>query len=75
MFLHMNKKQSRKAISLGFKLGFGGIITFANAGELREIVTSIPVSSILLETDSPYLSPVPYRGTVNRPSKVKNCCK
>ena len=64
-------EQARRGISLGFKLGFGGIITFANAGELREVVTSIPVSSILLETDSPYLSPVPYRGTVNRPSKVK----
>jgi TatD DNase family protein len=48
-----------------------GIVTFKNALELREVIKDIPLSSILIETDSPFLSPVPHRGKLNEPSYVK----
>lgn len=51
----------------GFSLGFNGIITFNKAENVREVVRATPVDRILLETDSPYLTPVPYRGRVNSP--------
>tara|TARA_B100000686_G_C16705121_1_gene925788 strand:- start:88 stop:879 length:792 start_codon:yes stop_codon:yes gene_type:complete len=56
----------------GFYISLSGIITFKNAKELRDIIKDIPLSSILLETDSPYLSPEPYRGKKNEPSFVKH---
>ena len=55
---------------LGYKLGVGGIITYKNAKNIKEVVKSIDLSYILLETDSPYLSPEPYRGTKNDPSNI-----
>lgn len=57
-------------VKLGYKLGVGGIITYKNAKNIKEVVKNIDLSCILLETDSPYLSPEPYRGTKNDPSNI-----
>lgn len=59
---------AKKAIALGFHLGFNGIITFKKAQNVRDIVKICPIESILLETDSPFLTPVPYRGKENSPA-------
>ncbi len=56
-----------KVLKLGFYLGFNGIITFKNAEDLRDIVRSTPLEQILIETDSPFLTPVPHRGKKNAP--------
>ena len=58
------------AISLGFYLGFNGIITFKNAHNVREAVEICPIDRILLETDSPFLTPVPHRGKENSPANL-----
>ena len=63
-----------KCIDLGCYLSFSGNITFKNASELREVCKEIPIDKILLETDSPYLSPHPFRGKKNHPSNVKYVC-
>ena len=55
---------------LGYKLGIGGIVTYKNAKTIKEVVKDNDLSYILLETDSPYLSPVPYRGIDNKPYNV-----
>ncbi|MCR5735801.1 MAG: TatD family hydrolase [Lachnospiraceae bacterium] len=52
-------------VKLGYHIGVGGVLTFKNAGKLKEVVNGIPIESIVLETDSPYLAPVPYRGRRN----------
>ena len=54
----------------GYYLSFSGIITFKNAQDLRDVVAFTPLDRILIETDSPYLAPVPYRGKTNNPSFV-----
>lgn len=54
----------------GFKVSFGGAITFKNASRLKEVVKNIPLDDILLETDCPYMTPVPYRGQVNDPHYI-----
>lgn len=59
-----------KFIELGYKLGIGGVITFKNGKKLREVVNNINISDILLETDSPYITPEPFRGKVNKPKNV-----
>lgn len=58
---------ARECIKRGYKLGIGGVITFKNAKKLIDVVKEIPLSSILLETDSPYLTPEPFRGSKNEP--------
>lgn len=58
-------------ISMGFYVSFCGNITYKSAGNLRELVKMVPRNKLLLETDSPYLSPEPLRGTVNSPANVK----
>lgn len=62
-----NLEQARRAISLGFYLGIGGVITFKNAG-LDQVVKQIDLKHIVLETDAPYLAPVPFRGKANESS-------
>jgi len=57
-------------IKLGYKIGVGGVITFKNSKKLQEIVEKLDLKDILLETDSPYLTPEPYRGKRNQPSMV-----
>ena len=62
-----NQEQIDRIEKLGFKVGIGGVVTFKKAG-LAEMLAQIPLSMIVLETDSPYLAPVPYRGKRNEPS-------
>ncbi|HVZ43605.1 MAG TPA: TatD family hydrolase [Ramlibacter sp.] len=61
---------ARAALDLGFSISFSGIITFRNAADLREVAGFVPLDRLLIETDSPYLAPVPFRGKTNDPSKV-----
>ena len=58
------------AVELGFYISFSGVVTFKNAGELRETAHALPLDRILIETDSPFLAPVPYRGRRNEPAFV-----
>lgn len=58
------------ALALGFHISFSGILTFRNAQALRDVATWVPLERCLIETDSPYLAPVPYRGKTNNPSYV-----
>ncbi len=59
------------AISMGFYISFSGIVTFKNAAQIKEVAQKIPLDKILVETDSPYLAPVPFRGKTNQPAYVK----
>jgi TatD DNase family protein len=61
---------ARAALDLGFYISFSGIITFRNAEALREVARFVPLDRCLIETDSPYLAPVPYRGKTNEPAYV-----
>lgn len=63
-------EMAREFCKIGFCLGIGGIVTFKNAVKLVEVIKEIPLEYIVLETDSPYLSPEPYRGKVNQPANV-----
>jgi len=61
---------ARAALDLGFFISFSGILTFKSAEELREVARFVPLDRTLIETDSPYLAPVPYRGKTNSPALV-----
>jgi TatD DNase family protein len=61
---------ARAALDLGFHVSFSGIVTFKNAADLREVAAFVPDDRLLIETDSPYLAPVPFRGKLNNPSYV-----
>ncbi|NQV55990.1 MAG: TatD family hydrolase [Rhodospirillales bacterium] len=61
---------AKTALDLGFYISLSGIITFANAGDLREIAKTLPLERILVETDAPFLAPVPMRGKRNEPAFV-----
>ena len=61
---------ARAALDLGFYISFSGILTFKSAADLREVAAFVPLDRLLIETDSPYLAPVPYRGKTNNPSYV-----
>ena len=58
---------AKECIKRGYRLGIGGVLTFKNSKKLVEIVSNIPIENILLETDSPYLTPEPFRGKKNEP--------
>ena len=60
------------AIAMNFVISFSGIVTFKNARELQEVARTIPLQSMLVETDSPYLAPVPHRGKTNQPAWVRH---
>lgn len=62
---------AKDALDLGFLLSFSGVITFQNATMLRDIVKTVPMDRILVETDSPYLTPAPHRGQRNEPAHVR----
>ena len=64
-----------KAMELGLHIGFTGILTFKNGQDLRDIARDLPAERILVETDSPYLAPLPYRGKRNEPSYVVNTAR
>lgn len=61
---------ARAALDLGFYISFSGILTFKSARDLREVAAMVPLERMLIETDSPYLAPVPHRGKTNNPSFV-----
>ena len=61
---------ARAALDLGFMISFSGILTFRNAADLREVAAFVPMDRMLIETDSPYLAPVPHRGKTNTPALV-----
>lgn len=64
-------EMAQAAIALGFYISFSGIVTFKNAKELQAVAEAVPLDRILIETDAPYLAPVPFRGKQNEPSYVK----
>ena len=66
---------ARQALELGFYISFSGILTFKTAQDLRDVATWVPMDRLLIETDSPYLAPVPYRGKTNNPSYVPYVAK
>lgn len=61
---------AQQALALNFYISFAGIITFKNAASLREVAQQVPLDKILVETDAPYLAPVPFRGKQNQPAYV-----
>ena len=63
---------ARQALDLGFMISFSGIVTFKNAAALKEVAVAVPLERMLVETDSPYLAPVPHRGKTNEPSFVRH---
>lgn len=63
-------EMAREFIKLGCKLGIGGVLTFKNSSKLKEVVSGVDISNLLLETDSPYMTPVPFRGKRNEPYNI-----
>jgi TatD DNase family protein len=63
---------AERALDLGFHISFSGIVTFRNARELKEVAKRVPLARMLVETDSPYLAPVPHRGKRNQPAWVRH---
>jgi TatD DNase family protein len=61
---------ARAVLDMGFYISLSGIITFKNATELREVAAYVPLDRLLIETDSPYLAPMPHRGKTNTPALV-----
>ena len=64
------KDLARRALELDFMISFSGIVTFKKADELREVARAVPLDRLLIETDCPFLSPIPYRGKRNEPAYV-----
>ncbi|MBF6058534.1 MULTISPECIES: TatD family hydrolase [Thiomicrorhabdus] len=62
---------AERAMKLGFYISFSGIVTFKNAKELKQVAAEVPLDRILVETDSPYLAPMPYRGKTNQPGYTR----
>jgi TatD DNase family protein len=62
---------ARAALDMNFYISFSGIVTFRSAGNLREVARRVPADRLLVETDAPYLAPVPFRGKTNEPSYVR----
>ena len=60
------------ALAMGFYISFSGIVTFKNAKQLKEVARRVPLERMLIETDAPYLAPVPHRGKLNQPAYVKH---
>ncbi len=65
------REEARRACTAGFYLGIGGIVTFRNAGALREAIRYVGLDRLVLETDAPFLAPVPHRGKRNEPAYLK----
>ncbi len=70
-----NVDVAREALDLGFYISFSGILTFRNAGQIKEVARYVPLERCLIETDSPYLAPAPHRGKANNPSYVVHVAK
>ena len=69
------KEFAKKLVDLNFSISVSGIITFKKADELAVTISSIPIENLLVETDSPYLAPIPYRGKGNEPSYIIHTIK
>jgi TatD DNase family protein len=67
-----NWDTAQRALDIGFYISLSGIVTFKNALELQDVAKKLPLDRILIETDAPYLAPVPYRGKTNKPAFVKH---
>lgn len=67
-----NWETAKRALDIGFYISLSGIVTFKNAVELQEVAKKLPLDRILIETDAPYLAPVPHRGKTNKPAFVKH---
>lgn len=63
---------AQAAIEMGFYISFSGIVTFKNAQALKDVAQKVPLDRILVETDSPYLAPIPFRGKTNQPAYVRH---
>lgn len=70
-----NWEMAKQALDMGWYISISGIITFKNAQALRDVVRKVPSDRLLVETDSPYLAPVPYRGKQNQPAYVREVCE
>ncbi len=66
---------AERALAIGFYISFSGIVTFKNAEMIKQVARKVPIDRMLVETDAPYLAPVPYRGKVNEPSFVRHTAK
>lgn len=66
-----NLEDAMEVVKLGFLIGIGGPVTYKNAKDKQRIARELPLESIVLETDSPFLSPVPFRGQINEPANIK----
>ncbi|MCK5720653.1 MAG: TatD family hydrolase [Thiomargarita sp.] len=66
---------AQKVIDMGFYISFSGIVTFKNAKKLQSVAKKVPLNRLLIETDSPYLAPVPHRGKINQPAYVAHIAK
>jgi TatD DNase family protein len=67
-----NWEVAQAALDMGFYISFSGIVTFKNALQIKDVAQRVPMDRILIETDSPYLAPVPFRGKLNQPAYVKH---
>jgi TatD DNase family protein len=67
-----NVEVARAAIDLGFLISLSGIVTFKNAATVKQVAREVPLDRLLVETDSPYLAPVPHRGRINEPAFVRH---
>jgi len=67
-----NREVAEAALRIGFHISFSGIVTFKNALQIKEVAAFVPLERTLVETDSPYLAPVPFRGKLNHPALVKH---
>lgn len=67
-----NWETAKRALDIGFYISLSGIVTFKSARELQEVAKKLPLDRILIETDAPYLAPVPHRGKTNKPAYVKH---
>lgn len=67
-----NRAVAEAALALGFHISISGIVTFKNALQIKEVATLVPLDRLLVETDAPYLAPVPYRGKLNHPALVRH---
>lgn len=65
-------EHAKKALDLGFYISFSGVITYKNAEDLRQVAAKLPLNRLLIETDSPYLAPVPMRGKTNQPGYLSH---
>ena len=64
-------EEANRTVALGLALGFGGTLTFKNAEEVRQAAQTVPLETLLIETDAPFLAPMPHRGKRNEPAYVR----